>query len=85
MPPDAVIAESHWVLHAHALTAAYVTPILAITIPEKRCGKSNNLKVVGAMVPRALLAANITPRRGLPHGGQVPPDAPHRRGRHVLR
>ena len=35
-----------WVLHAHALDAFQISPRLAITSPEKRCGKTTALDVV---------------------------------------
>ena len=43
-----------WVLHS-------CTPRLAITSPEKRCGKTLLLDVVAGLVQRPLAAANITP------------------------
>ncbi len=49
-----------WALHAHAQDAAFVSPLLALTSPEKRCGKSTVLAVLGALVPRSLPTANIT-------------------------
>ena len=49
-----------WVLHAHALDAARVTPRLAITSPTPECGKSTLLGLVGALTPRCLSASNIT-------------------------
>lgn len=55
--PDAVAL---WTMHAHAHDAADVSPILALTSPEKRCGKTTMLHVLGALVPRPLPAANIT-------------------------
>lgn len=39
-----------WAAHTHALDAAEFTPYLAITSPEKRCGKSRLLKVLWYLV-----------------------------------
>src|SRR5262249_7672689 len=39
---------------------AEVSPILAVTSPEKGCGKSRVLQLLGGLVPRPLLAANLT-------------------------
>lgn len=61
LPEGAATALALWVLHAHAHNAAAVSPILAITSPEKRCGKTTLLHVLGALVPRPLPASNITP------------------------
>ncbi len=49
-----------WVLHAYAHDAAAVSPILAITSPEKRCGKTTALHILRQLVPRALPTSNIT-------------------------
>lgn len=53
-------AAALWVVHTHAIAAAYVTPRLAITSPEKRCGKTTLLTLLGALVARPQPAANMT-------------------------
>ena len=60
MPKEAALAVALWIVHAHAFEASMVTPRLVITAPEKRCGKTTLLRVIQAMVPKAVLAANIT-------------------------
>ncbi len=50
-----------WVLLAHAHDAFEISPILAITSPDKGCGKSTALALLSALVPRPLTSANITP------------------------
>lgn len=49
-----------WVMHTHAHAAAQISPILAITSPVKRCGKTTLLTLLEALVPRALSTANIS-------------------------
>src|SRR5262245_38095521 len=49
-----------WTLQTYAHNVAEVSPILAITSPEKRCGKSRVLQILGSLVPRPLLTANLT-------------------------
>jgi len=49
-----------WILHAYCLEAAQVSPTLAIVSPVKRCGKTTLLTLLGALVPRALPATNVT-------------------------
>ncbi len=61
LPEHAEVALALWTLHAHAHDAASISPILALTSPEKRCGKSTTLTLIGAIVPRPLSAANIPP------------------------
>lgn len=50
-----------WILHVHALVAWWVSPILVILSPTKRCGKSTLLIILGKVIPRALPTSNITP------------------------
>jgi putative DNA primase/helicase len=49
-----------WVIHAYLLDQFLVTPRLAITSPEKRCGKTTLLDVLGRLVLKALPAAHVT-------------------------
>jgi putative DNA primase/helicase len=60
MPRDAAESLALWVLHAHAHDIFLISPVLGITSPTPECGKSTLLTIVGAMVPRALTASNIT-------------------------
>ena len=61
LPKGAATALALWTVHAHALDAAYCSPLLVLTSPERRCGKTTTLKVLGAVVPRPLSAASISP------------------------
>ena len=49
-----------WAMHTHAHDAARVSPILAVTSPQKRCGKTKTLDVLAPLVRRPLPASNIT-------------------------
>lgn len=60
LPDGAAVALALWTLHAHAHDASPVSPVLAITSPEKRCGKTTLLELLSALVPRALPASNLT-------------------------
>jgi putative DNA primase/helicase len=60
LPADAALAVALWVLHAHCFDSFSCTPRLAITAPEKRCGKTTLLDVIKPLVPRALQTANVT-------------------------
>jgi putative DNA primase/helicase len=57
---SAAIAVVLWVLHTHALDAAWFTPRLAITSPTKRCGKTLLLEILEHLGCKALNVANIT-------------------------
>jgi putative DNA primase/helicase len=61
LPPHAADALALWTLHAHAHDAAEVSPILVLVSPTKRCGKTTTLLVLSALVPRPVLASNLTP------------------------
>jgi putative DNA primase/helicase len=55
------VAIALWALHAHAFDAWSISPFLTLVSPERRCGKTTTLDLVGALVPRKLPAANISP------------------------
>jgi putative DNA primase/helicase len=57
---EAAVAVALWCLHAHALEASFFSPRLAITSPEKRCGKTTLLRIIEALTPKSLSASNIT-------------------------
>ncbi len=61
LPDHAAAALALWVLHAYTVDASFTSPLLAITSPLKRCGKTLLLIVIGALVPRRLFASNVTP------------------------
>jgi putative DNA primase/helicase len=49
-----------WALGTHAFDAFDLYPRLAITSPQKRCGKSRALEVLGHACARALTASSVT-------------------------
>jgi putative DNA primase/helicase len=60
LPEGCAETVALWVVHSHSINAADISPILAITSPEKRCGKTLLLDILGGFVPRPLSTANIT-------------------------
>jgi hypothetical protein len=54
-----LVAVALWIVHCHAFEEFNITPRLAITSPEKRCGKTTLLDIIGALVPRRLFTVNI--------------------------
>jgi hypothetical protein len=50
-----------WVLHTHLIDKLSITPRLAIYSPTKRCGKTTLLDVLGRLVRRPKMAADISP------------------------
>ncbi|MBX9453602.1 MAG: DUF3631 domain-containing protein [Mesorhizobium sp.] len=61
LPKGAADALALWVVHSHAHDAAQHSPILFISSPTKRCGKTNLLSVLQLLVPKPLPASNVTP------------------------
>jgi hypothetical protein len=50
-----------FVLHAHAIDAADISPFLDISSPTRECGKSTALTVMFNLCPSSLYASNISP------------------------
>ena len=61
LPSGAADALTLWSAYTHVFEAFSTSPRLAITSPEKRCGKTTVLRILAMMCERVLHAANITP------------------------
>src|SRR5262249_6629462 len=61
LPTGAATVLTLWTLHAHAISAAQVSPLLMLSSPERRCGKSPTVMLVGAVAPRPLPGTHPTP------------------------
>lgn len=61
LPEHSDVLIAAWVLHAHAHDCADISPILCLTSPEKRCGKSTTASVVAALVPKPMHVINVSP------------------------
>jgi hypothetical protein len=61
LPTGASYAVALWICHTYLLDALWTSPILLITSPRPRCGKTTLLSVIQAMSRRAFTAASITP------------------------
>lgn len=55
------IACSLWVLLTYTYDAFRILPMLGVTSPEKRCGKTTLLEVAEGLINKPLLASNISP------------------------
>lgn len=60
LPKGGAEAAALWTVHAHAHDAASISPLLAITSPEMRCGKTTMLEILQALTPNAILTSNVT-------------------------
>ena len=61
LPDHGEVTTALFILHTHAIDAADISPLLGVTSPEKRCGKSLLLEISGGLVRRPLPASNISP------------------------
>lgn len=61
LPSEVAVAVALWSLYSHGHDAFDIAPILAITSPTMRCGKSLLLQIMGETVPRALSTSNVSP------------------------
>ncbi|MGA2631354.1 MAG: DUF3631 domain-containing protein [Terriglobia bacterium] len=60
LPEGAATVVALWVVFTHAHDAFQISPLLAITSPEKGCGKTTLLMLLGALVRKPLPTSNIT-------------------------
>jgi putative DNA primase/helicase len=61
LPSRGTDACALWTLATHLPESVQVAPILAAVSPEKRCGKTTLLALLGRLCRRPLSVANITP------------------------
>jgi putative DNA primase/helicase len=60
LPDGSAEALALWAVHTHAFECFTHSPRLAITSPEKQCGKTTTLDVLGELVARPLSTSNAT-------------------------
>lgn len=58
---EVATAAALWAAMTWVIDSIQVAPLAVITAPEKRCGKSQLLTVLGKLSRRPLMASNITP------------------------
>ncbi|RQW87939.1 MAG: DUF3631 domain-containing protein [Geobacter sp.] len=58
---ETAVAVALWVAMTWFMDVVQVAPLAIITAPEKRCGKSLLLFLIGRLVPRPLMSSSITP------------------------
>lgn len=61
MASDAVVTVVLWMIGTYLFKEFLMFPRLAITSPEKRCGKTTLLDILNELVCRPLLTANTSP------------------------
>ncbi|HKQ36984.1 MAG TPA: DUF3631 domain-containing protein [Verrucomicrobiae bacterium] len=61
LPEMAAETLALWVIHTYAFTLRQVTTYIGVISPEKRCGKTTLLELLGRLANRSLTASNISP------------------------
>jgi putative DNA primase/helicase len=59
-PPESLLAAALWSLWTYTFDLFDIAPLLVITSPTKRCGKTTLLKVIGSVGARRLFSSNVT-------------------------
>lgn len=60
VPEGADTTIALWILFTWSHDRFYISPILCFNSPTKRCGKSTALRIISKLVPRPLMASNIS-------------------------
>jgi putative DNA primase/helicase len=55
------VALPLWIVFSHGIDSVQTAPILAVTSPEKRCGKTTLMDLLGRLTRRPLTSSNISP------------------------
>ncbi|WP_322629938.1 DUF3631 domain-containing protein [Halothiobacillus sp.] len=59
--PETMTAAALWIASTWFIEVAQVAPLAVITAPEKRCGKSQLLTLIGKLSRRPMTASSISP------------------------
>ena len=60
LPKGADLAVALWVLHTYTFETAENSPILVLSSPDKRCGKTVTLEILNGLVLKPLSTSNVT-------------------------
>jgi hypothetical protein len=58
--PESILAAALWTLWTWVYDLFDIAPLLVLTSPTKRCGKTTMLKLIGSVAPRRLFSSNLT-------------------------
>ena len=61
LPEGGDIALTLWAIASYCINAFRIFPKTCLSSPEKRCGKTTTLEVMGALACRSLVASNLSP------------------------
>ena len=61
LPDHAAETVAFWIMFAWAFDAWSIAPMIQISAPERTCGKTRLLEVIGVLVPKPLPTGSISP------------------------
>ena len=61
LPDYAAETIALWIMHTYTFDVVRISPILALTSPEKRCGKTTVMTLLLKLAHRPIQASNISP------------------------
>jgi hypothetical protein len=61
LPNESRVSLALWVAAAYVFDSFRIFPRVVIHSPEKRCGKTTCMEILQALVPRGILASNVSP------------------------
>ena len=59
-PAESILAASLWTIWTHTFDLFDIAPLLVLTSPTRRCGKTTMLKLIGSVAARRLFSSNLT-------------------------
>ena len=59
--PHVVTAATLWSAHSYGMSIWTASPLLLVTSPTKRCGKTRKMTLLHALACRSLITTNVTP------------------------
>jgi Protein of unknown function (DUF3631) len=59
-PEESILATSLWTIWTHVFDLFDIAPLLVLTSPTKKCGKTTLLRLIGSVCARCLFSSNAT-------------------------
>ncbi len=61
LPEGAADGIALWILHTYLIDQTFVSPVLALVSPVKRCGKTTVVVLLDSLARRGVAASNVSP------------------------
>lgn len=60
LPPHAATTMALWVIHSYVFDEFQISPILCLSSPEERCGKTTAMTILNCLCRKSLHLSNVT-------------------------